>query len=129
MRSQSESTNRYGNKINNPFCSNFIWYNIPDFTQGNAGLPPGKYFFLSVISNVKILKLFYILVQNKEEIRYRLFSIAKENAPELKTQSKSLNQKWNSIFSKKLLQKINQEESQAEDLEKEELKGNWNEVY
>jgi len=43
--------------------------------------------------------------------------MAQTNTPLFRTQSKSLNQKWNSIYSKKFLRNKAYEEAQAEYLE------------
>lgn len=68
-------------------------------------------------NRIEHLKVVLYIGPGPEELRQKLFRMAQENTPVFKLQSKSLNQKWNSIYSKKLLLRKDYEESEDEDLQ------------
>jgi hypothetical protein len=93
------------------------WYEINELMQGQGWTPSGQMLLFECYNRPDHLKVVLYIGPGPEEMRQKLFSTAQENTPLFRTQSKNLNQKWNSIYSKKLLQRKDYEEFQTEDLE------------
>lgn len=92
------------------------WYE-PDLTQGNW-TQSGQMMLFECYNKLEHLKVVLYIGPGPEELRQKLFTMAQENSPVFKPQSKSLKQKWNSIYSKKLLSKKDYEEAaEGEDLQ------------
>ena len=75
---------------------------------------------------VDLLKLNIYIGPGPERIRAKLFELARSHSHIFKTQSKSLNQKWNSIFSRKYLHPKDYEEASDEFLT-DKINKTWNE--
>lgn len=61
-----------------------------------------------------------------EAVRAKLFAVAQSNPHVLRTQSKSLNQKWNSVYSRTYLLPRDYEEASDEHL-REKINKTWRE--
>lgn len=101
------------------------WY-VPSLTQGQGWTPSGQMLLFEIYHRGDSLTVVLYLGPGPEEIRQSLFSMAQANVPPFRTQSKSLNQKWNSIFRKKLLQGKDYDDANLEEL-KIKLEKVWNE--
>lgn len=93
------------------------WYESAELMQGQGWTQSGQILLFECYNRPDHLKVVLYIGPGPEETRRKLFSMAQENTPLFRTQSRNLNQKWNSIYSKKLLQRKDYEESQTEDLE------------
>lgn len=99
------------------------WY-IPKLTQGQGWTPSGQMLLFEFRNRADKLSLVLHIGPGPENIRQELFNLAQANTPLFRTQSKSLNQKWNSIYSKKILQTKDYEDEQVENLENK-IKEAW----
>lgn len=93
------------------------WYKSAELMQGQGWTQSGQMLLFECYNRPEHLKVVLYIGPGPEETRQKLFSMAQENTPLFRTQSKGLNQKWNSIYSRKLLQRKDYEESQMEDFE------------
>jgi len=92
------------------------WYELAELMLGQGWTQSGQMLLFECDNRPNHLKVVLYIGSGHDETRRKLFSIAQENTPLFRTQSRNLNQKRNSIFSKKLLQRKDYEESQTEDL-------------
>lgn len=92
------------------------WY-VSKLTQGQGWTPSGQMLLFEFSNRADKLSLVLYIGPGPEKIRQELFTLAQANTPLFRTQSKSLNQKWNSIYSKKILQMKDYEDEQSENLE------------
>ena len=102
------------------------WYEIPTLMEGKGWTPSGQMLLFECYHRPEHLKIVLYIGPGPEEIRQNLFSMAQENTPVFRTQSKTINKKWNSIYSRKLLQKRDYEEGKTEELE-EKIQTVWEE--
>lgn len=93
------------------------WYENSELMQGKGWTPTGQVILFECYNRPDHLKIVLYIGPGEIEVRQKLFSIARQHETVFRTQSKSLNQKWNSIYSKKLLQKKDFEEEQLQDLQ------------
>lgn len=95
------------------------WDSIPQLKAGSGWTPTGRMllFEFENLSNALTLRLH--IGPGPDETRQKLFDMARNPQPPLKPASKTLNQQWNSIYSRSFLKARDYEDADDEQLEKE----------
>lgn len=101
------------------------WY-VEPFTQGQGWTASGQMLLFECYHSGDNLKIVLYLGPGPENLRQMLFSMAMGNTPPFRCQSRSLKTKYNSIYSRKLLQSKDYEEADLDDI-KIKIEKEWNE--
>jgi hypothetical protein len=100
-----------------------LW-DIPQLKSGSGWTSSGRMLLFEFENLTGVLTLRLHIGPGPDETRQKLLDIARTNQPPLKAASKSLNQKWNSIYSKSFLKAKDYEDADSEHLEKE-IRKHW----
>lgn len=101
-----------------------LWDDIPQLKSGSGWTPSGRMLLFEFENLSGALTLRLQIGPGPDEIRQKLFDMARTHQPPLKAASKSLNQKWNSVYSKSFLKPRDYEDADSEQLEKE-IRKHW----
>ncbi|MBS1793568.1 MAG: PD-(D/E)XK nuclease family protein [Acidobacteria bacterium] len=91
------------------------WYEINEMSQGQGWTQSGQIMLFEVYAEP--LKIVLWIGPGPVESRQKLMDMALNNNPPFRSQSKTLKQKWNSVFRKNLLSSKDSEDSHFEDLQ------------
>jgi hypothetical protein len=100
------------------------WDSIPQLKAGSGWTSSGRMllFEFENLSNALTLRLH--IGPGPDETRQKLFDVARTHQPPLKPASRTLNQQWNSVYSRSFLKAKDYEDADDEQLEKD-IRKRW----
>jgi DNA-directed RNA polymerase subunit F len=101
-----------------------LWNNIPQLRLGSGWTSSGRMLLFEFENLTGVLTLRLHIGPGPDETRQTLFDMARTHQPPLKAASKTLNQKWNSIYSKPFLKPKDYDDADDEQLEKK-IQKHW----
>lgn len=100
------------------------WDSIPQLKEGSGWTPTGRMLLFEFENYSNALTLRLHIGPGPDETRQKLFDAARTHQPPLKPASKTLNQQWNSIYSRSFLRTKDYEDTDDEQLEKD-IRKRW----